>query len=489
MTHESTFPPRDDRYQAAAPPSPARDATPQPASARGPLMGGSPAAVGQRWHAWAGAALAQSWVRDILLLFVATRLGLMLVTYVGYILVLAPDYSTHSLGALSVATSWDKWDAVHYLAIAGYGYPTATETAFFPLYPLVTHLISLPFGLGGVYWAAVVVSNLAFLGVMVLLYLVTVPLWGGRVAALAVLYLAIFPTAFYFFAPYNESLFLLFVLGCFLALQRRRWALAGALGGLAALTRAAGLFLILPYVVVWWQASGRLWWQAHLGQHGSRDAIPAREAASTDGWRRFAARARVLLPRQAEGMAESAAQASGRGGAPLAALGWALLIPAAQGLYAAYCASRFGDPLAFSHAQTSWNRVTEIPWTTFLWQFQGLFGAAPASFFQVHDALDLAAALFCLGTLVVAWRHLPVAQTLFWAALFLLELSLPGGVASHLNDPMTSVARFALEMFPAFIVLALVTVDRPRWREGIVLCSVMLLATLSLVFILGRWLV
>ena len=63
------------------------------------------------------------------------------------------------------------------------------------------------------------------------------------------LYLAIFPTAYFLHAAYSESLFLLLVLGSFYAARRERWAWAGALGALATFTRITG-FGLIPALLV-----------------------------------------------------------------------------------------------------------------------------------------------------------------------------------------------------------------------------------------------
>jgi hypothetical protein len=57
-------------------------------------------------------------------------------------------------------------------------------------------------------------------------------------------FLLVFPTAYFLHIGYTESLFLALTLGSFLAARSGRWWLAGALGGLAALTRVNGLVLV-----------------------------------------------------------------------------------------------------------------------------------------------------------------------------------------------------------------------------------------------------
>jgi Mannosyltransferase (PIG-V) len=383
--------------------------------------------------------VAQLWVRQVVGLFVASRVALLLVTYVGYVLVLAPKYSTRSVGSAGLLTSWQQWDAVWYIRIATQGYTTPDATAFFPLYPMLIATFGAPFHGQAAYAVAWIISNLATLIALLLLFRLAARHWGDAVALRAVTYLALFPTALFLFAPYNESLFLALTLGSFVALGERRWAVAGLLGGLAALTRSAGVLLLVPFAWTFWE---------HMRTSAGRRGLAA--------WR--------------------------------PAL-WALLIPAGIAGFAIFCGVRFGDPLAFTHAQASWNRVLAWPWQGLLWQVQGLLTAPAASFFQVHDLIDLAATLGFVALLVVGWRRLPRAQWLYMATLVVLTLVEPGGVHLHQNDPLSSNSRFVLEMFPGFILLGALTDDRPIWHQSAVVIFASLLAALSLVFVLGRWLV
>lgn len=412
--------------------------------------------MGNAWRALRG-WLARTDVRATLTLFAASRLGFALVTYVGYVLVQAPKYSTTSVGVPTLLASWNQWDGLRYTFIAAHGYTAPELTAFFPLFPMLTAALSAPLGAQATYPVALLVSNVAFLGALFALRALVAAAWGEDVSARAMLYLTVFPTALYTFAPYNESLFLLWSLCCFLALRRRRWALAGGLGALAALTRAAGILLVIPFVIEWWRVVGG----------GSPISRASFNRFVADVWRALAG----ISWRAWVGVA------------------WALLLPFAVGLYSLYCALVFHDWLAWVHAQAHWNRFSAWPWESLWLQLVGLVQAAPASFYQVHDLLDLGATLLFGVLLVLGWRRLPHAQSVYMAGLLLLALVSPGGVHLHTNDPLTSNQRFVLEMFPGFITLALVTERRPLWRQGIVLLSTMLLATLTLIFVLGRWLV
>jgi hypothetical protein len=52
-----------------------------------------------------------------------------------------------------------------------------------------------------------------------------------------------FPTAFFLFAGYTESVFLVFTLSAWLLARHQKWGLAGLTGGLASLTRFSGALL------------------------------------------------------------------------------------------------------------------------------------------------------------------------------------------------------------------------------------------------------
>ena len=73
--------------------------------------------------------------------------------------------------------------------------------------------------------------------------------WSAHTARTTILLIAIFPTAFFFLAPYSESPFLLLSVSAFWFARRDRWALAGLMGALAALTRSIGVLLVLGLAV------------------------------------------------------------------------------------------------------------------------------------------------------------------------------------------------------------------------------------------------
>src|SRR2546426_1813240 len=193
-------------------------------------------------------------IRDIIWLFIATRLLLVMLTYFGYILLTVPKDSLVGVNTLAFFTSWNRWDAANYVRIAQFGYQRFYDTASFPLFPLLISATAHLLGSWSYLLAGTLLSNAALLGSLFVIYQLAVESQGEQVAGRTLLYLCIFPTAFFFFAAYNESLFLLLTTGAFLALRHRRWWLAGLLGFLAALTRSAGVLLVVPYLYELWIA-------------------------------------------------------------------------------------------------------------------------------------------------------------------------------------------------------------------------------------------
>jgi len=143
---------------------------------------------------------------------------------------------------------WQRFDTNWYLEIARDGYVDAGSKVYFPLYPLLIRLVSAL--VGNAMLAALLVSNVALIGALVLLYRLSEALFGATSARRAVAYWLVFPTAFFLFAAYTESLFLFLALAAFDCARRDKWILAALFGALAALTRLQGVLLVVPLAIV-----------------------------------------------------------------------------------------------------------------------------------------------------------------------------------------------------------------------------------------------
>lgn len=375
-------------------------------------------------------------VRDILWLFTGTRLMLVMVTYFGYILLTAPKYSSTPVDMTALLASWNHWDAANYVRIAQYGYQTPFDVAFFPLLPLMIAGGAFVLGSWSYLTLGTVISNAALLGALFVLYQIAVDAGGEQVARRTLLYLCIFPTAFYFFAAYNESLFILLSAGAFLAMRRQHWWLAGILGLLASLTRSAGVLLVIPYLIELWQ---------------SRESI-------------MAARQNMLLRIL-----------------PI------VLIPLGTLLYAIYCWHISGNLLAFVSVQSHWGRHTTWPWLGIFQAFIDLFWNQPfGSFNEAHIILDLSATLGFIALNIIGWRTLRLSYSVWVAVLLVFILLSPG---TDKTDVLFSNQRFVLEMFPAFITMAMLGIKHPRLHQAFMIIFPSLLATLSILFIMNKWMV
>jgi Gpi18-like mannosyltransferase len=149
---------------------------------------------------------------------------------------------------------WQRWDVLHYQAIATHGYQ-AFSTALFtpPLYPALMRLASL-FLHGNTLLAGLLVSALACAAALVAFYQLAIfELGEEKVARRALVYFVLFPTSFFLFAPYTESLFLLGSIAALHALRQKKWLVAGLWAALAAASRLTGALILLPIAWAAWQ--------------------------------------------------------------------------------------------------------------------------------------------------------------------------------------------------------------------------------------------
>ena len=383
------------------------------------------------------ATTKHSSTKDIIWLFLATRIALIVLTYIAYILLTAPRYSSTPVHIIALLTTWNNWDAADYLRIAQHGYEQRVDLAFFPLFPLLISAISHVLGSWSYLLVGTLISNAALLGALLLLYQLATTALDERVALRTLLYLCIFPTAFFFFAVYNESLYLLFTLGTFLALQRRHWWLAGLLGLLATLTRSIGILLVIPYLSEVW---------------AEREHLLA-------SWRTIFS---TVLP--------------------------IVLIPLGMALYGLYCWITVGDFLAFVHVQQHSGRYLAWPWQGIVQAFVALF-IIPQPFGSSNEAhllLDLSATLSFILLIVLGWRKLSMSYNLWMVFTIVYILLYP---ALDKPDILLSNQRFVLELFPAFMTLAFLGIQKPNLHRALILVFPTLLAILSIAFLMNRWVV
>lgn len=151
-------------------------------------------------------------------------------------------------GGQTIASLWTKWDALHYMQLVENGYAGYTENGrnlFLVFYPLYVWLVrGVRLAIGDTLLSGLLVSFLCYAGGCVYLYRLAFQEYGRAVAWRAVLFLSVFPFAFFFGGMMTEGLFLLTTAAGLYHIRRHEWLFAGLWGILAAMTRMHGLLLV-----------------------------------------------------------------------------------------------------------------------------------------------------------------------------------------------------------------------------------------------------
>lgn len=376
-----------------------------------------------------------------------SRVLFVLLTYFGVIIFNSVLHGPHPSFIHSFLPAWHNpishggWDTNWYLQIAERGYhwknpAGTTPAAFFPLYPLLIH-VGTAVTHRSALLVALLISNLAFLGALGYLYRLVDWELGSENASRTVLYIAIFPTALFFFAGYSESLFLLLTVACFYHMRRRDWLLAGLFAGLASATRVTGVLLLAPYLYEY-------------------------------------ARSCNFRPRE---------MVRGIG------LPGALLIPCGLGAFMLYLQHSVGDAIAFSHGQEAWQKILTLRlWAGFLETARQIFSVQPAaSFYQAHNLINGGLGLAFLVASVLAARRLPASYSLYGAAFWIVTLASPA-MAGGYPVPLISLSRYILSLFPVFMYLGMLG-SRKSLHDGYLVLSCAMLSLFTIQFLIGGWIV
>ncbi len=378
------------------------------------------------WRDWLD-AFKQVWP-----IYLATHIAFVILTYLASLFIIG-NFSTVTLDIGTLVSSWDQWDTGHFKAIALHGYDIHWRAAFFPLYPLLQR--GLNYFIHNVLVAGLVISNIVTLLTFIVLYRLVEQDFQRNTALRAVLYLAVFPTSFFLAAAYNESLFILLTLLSFYFMRQGQWWIAGAAGFLAALTRSSGLLLLVPFLYEYLRQQNFRFKAIHIN---------------------------------------------------LASM---LLIPTGLGLFMLYCARKFHDPLAFSHAQSVWHREFQMPWMTFIDVFNILQQHQILSFDSIHLIIDASAWIFTFCLLILClvgpWklpRHL-------WSYVFYgFTLSFFLIMFPAVKVPVQSLSRLVIEIFPAFILLAILG-KKPGVNLYYLAIAGSMACFMLLQFLTGHWIV
>ncbi len=323
-----------------------------------------------------------------------------------------------------VLSVWQRWDALHYQAIAERGYQ-AFETSLFtpPLYPILMRWAGQLLG-GNTLLGGLLVSNLfCLLALLAFYHLAKDELESEHVTRRVLVYLLIFPTAFFLFAPYTEAVFFLGAVLSLHGLRKGKWILSGLGGALAAFSRLTGVMLFFP----------ALW-------------------AAWDAWRRDRRLYVFVSP---------------------------LLILLGGFVFPLYAWLGLGmSPLAPYEMQTiRFHGGFTIPgWGLVMAVRQILAGEFPLT-----NAIDLFFTLLFIGGTILVWKRLPRVYAIYCLTFMGLYLIRIADIY-----PLLSNARYVLALFPVF--MALPSVDQRPWiRRAIMYISLAGSLFLSAQYAIWGW--
>ncbi len=346
----------------------------------------------------------------LILLFLAWRV-LLLVP-----LAIAPNYlplqSTYlggGMGNYSLNPNWWSWanfDGEHYLAIAQFGYRPLTYF-FFPLYPLILQNIHSFFGDSSFSYlfAGLVISNVSFLiaiwGVFRLLSID----YNKKTVWLTIFFVMFFPTAYYFGSAYTESIFLALVVWAFYFSRKQKWLIACLLAALATSARVVGVVMLPALLMEYWIQSKN---------NRQRSIFPL-----------------ILI----------------------------FLVPLGIVIYMNFLQKTTGDPLAFFHSveifgEQRSSRLILLPQVFYRYIFKILpvinYSYFPLVFTTWMEMLT-GIGFFLLS--LVSFFKIRLSYAIFSLGAFIIPT---------LSGSFSSLPRYVLVLFPAFLVLAIISQKLPR---------------------------
>jgi Gpi18-like mannosyltransferase len=328
--------------------------------------------------------------------------------------------------------SFINFDGEHFLAIAQRGYRDL-EYFFFPLYPLFVKIFSGLIGDQIVTHAitGLLISNVAFIASLIGLFKLIKLDFKENIAFITIILLLSFPTSFYFAAYYSESLFLALCVWSFYFARCKNWWLSGLLGMLATATRLVGIGL-LPALL----------YEAYV-QYRKKEISLIK-----------------ILP-------------------------VILLIPVGLIAYTFYLYQTTGNPLEFFtnvgiYGQQRSTDLILLPQVLYRYVFK-ILPIINYNYFPVVISTWLE---FISGVLFAIFVFLAFIKTRTSYAIF----SLIAYIMPTLSGSFSSMSRYVLVLFPAFIVYALYynKADK-RLRTVILTAQIILLAITAALFLRGYW--
>jgi len=311
--------------------------------------------------------------------------------------------------------------------------------AFFPLYPFLMRVLSLPLSvlglspIGTATLAGVVISTLGALAGALAIFELGRDELGPDGGLRAAFYLLIFPSSFFLAVVYTEGLFVGLAFSSLLLLRRGHRGWAAVVAVLATFTRAVGVALVVPLLISWIQEGE--WLELDLE------------------WRQLYFK-----------------------GLPWKALGHALLVLLPLLAFVVWRFSYYG--MAFSRVEEVFfgRGFLSLSYTYSAWRdaFYSLFGENLQT--AVYYAVEFTAIILGFTACIAGLRQYP---DLAWFGLLVVVLSFTSG-------PAQGMYRYVLAAPPIYLFLSNLgrkpAFDR-LWTTG----SILVMGVMATMFMFDMW--
>jgi hypothetical protein len=325
---------------------------------------------------------------------------------------------------------WTNWDGNNYIMIArgGYSDEPLPLYAFFPLLPVLIKVLTVIFPISYPL-AGIIISRLATLGALIFFVKLIEKQWNQEIAYKAAWVLLIFPTSFFMFSVYTESLFLCTTIAAWYFAKEKNWILAGIFGFFSATSRLVGI--LTTFIIMW-------------------------EYLSSVNWN---------IPKIRWGITSVLAPVLG-------------LIS-----YGYYNYVQTGSFLHFLEVQKYWSAHGRggyhNPLEIVIKELANTF-SDKSNILGILGSLDIWFSLFAIGILLWATirKSLPI-QYLFWGwAIILIPI---------ISGSLVSMPRYVLTCFPIYMIIALWCQKNIFFDKLYTMASILLLAALYSMFLFQAW--
>jgi Gpi18-like mannosyltransferase len=329
-----------------------------------------------------------------------------------------------------------NFDGRNYFDLADRGYfhiDNWWKKAFYPMYPVLIKIVTNVTGIKLIYSGLIISWISILLGFFYLYKLVKLD-YGENIALKTLILIAAFPTSFYFYTYYTESLFFLLSVLCFYNIRLKNYYIASIIAAFASATRVVGIFFAcyLFYIAI-----------RNRFYSSGGDSSPRQNEAKNGGW------------------------------------GYVLIAPLGLIFFMAYFYLNNDSPFAMFSGQLYWNKEYNFfgPIKIFyLWMLKILFDfktLTAQSYLIVF--LEFISYLFSIVFLFFSYKKIKFDYWLYSLVLIVFPL---------LTTSLASYPRYLLVIFPIQIYIARLS---NNYFKIVLFVYLILLLILETLFIRGYW--